>query len=225
MWLIVCEPHDWSALWAHAHLAASGTEAIEIVTPAQLVFSPRSIHRLGQGCPSLEIELADGREISSADVTGVLNRFNTLPTDHLAAVKASDRSYATEELSALVLSWLACLRNVVNPPHPLGMAGHHRHPTEWASLAHAAGFRSGAQVSPHPAMRIVFDGEVFGPPASNEVVESCVRLGDLAETRLLGIVLDEEDGQSRFVSATPIPDLRVGGWPLLDALSRLWTAA
>lgn len=225
MWLIVCEPHDWSALWVHAHLAASGAEAIEIVTPAQLVFSPRSVHRLGEGSPTLEIELADGRQIASTEVSGVLNRFSTLPTDHLAAVKASDRSYAIEELSALVLSWLTCLRNVVNPPHPLGMAGHHRHPTEWASLAVAAGFGSGPDVSPHPIMRIVFDGEVFGPPASDELMESCVRLGDLAETRLLGIVANEEHGLSRFVSATPTPDLRVGAWPFLDALSTLWTAA
>lgn len=225
MWLILCEPHDRSALWAYTHLAASGTEPIEIVTPAQLVYSPRSAHRLGDGEPSLEIELADGRQFTSTSVTGVLNRISSLPTDHIAVVRASDRAYAIEELSALVLSWLACLRNVVNRPHPLGMAGHHRHPTEWARLAMAAGFRTGPPASGTPVMRLVFDGEVFGPQATDEVIESCARLGDLAETRLLGIAVDEADDSSRFVSATPTPDLRVGGRPFLDSLSRLWTAA
>lgn len=221
MWLILCEPYDRAAIWVYQRLRARGDVPTELVTPAQLVYAPRTKHWIASDDAGLEIVLADGRRIASSEVTGVLNRMVHLPTDHLGAVQQSDRAYAMEELSALVVSWLACLRNVINEPHPLGIGGHDRHPTEWARLSRDAGFRLGHLRAGAGSMCLVLDNEIFGPPTPPRSARACARLAAMSDTRLLGVLLDATSGD--FVAATPLPDLRVGGPPLLDALSGRWS--
>lgn len=61
----------------------------------------------------------------------------------------------------------------------------------------------------------------MGPALPRETRESCLRLAQLAETRLLGIELvsDTSSNSWTFAGATPMPDLRIGGEALLDALA------
>jgi hypothetical protein len=70
---------------------------------------------------------------------------------------------------------------------------------------------------------IVLGGETFGANVPGDVRQSCLRLASLAETPLLGIDLyGAPDGGWRFASATPIPDLHIGGTALVSRLHRIF---
>jgi hypothetical protein len=60
---------------------------------------------------------------------------------------------------------------------------------------------------------------------SPELASSCTALAARTGTPLLGVTLAvEADGQPWFAGATPLPDLRLGGDPLLDGLARALSA-
>ena len=71
-------------------------------------------------------------------------------------------------------------------------------------------------------MVVTLGDRVFGPPLPPQISAGCVQLAQISKTPLLGIELTI--GQSpalwTFAGATPIPDLRLGGEPLLDELAR-----
>ena len=62
---------------------------------------------------------------------------------------------------------------------------------------------------------VLHGSRVIGPEAPSEILEGCRRLARLSGEGLLGIELSED---FRFAGASPLPDLRLGGKPLLDAL-------
>jgi hypothetical protein len=64
---------------------------------------------------------------------------------------------------------------------------------------------------------IAVDGRGIGWRVDEDLADACGRLGVLAGTRLLGVDLDART--SAFVSASPLPDLRTGGEPFIDALA------
>jgi hypothetical protein len=74
-----------------------------------------------------------------------------------------------------------------------------------------------------PTQQVVVVGEsAFAPHSVPAYIrECCVRLAADAETPLLGVDFAHGPGGGwAFAGATPLPDLRAGGGPLLDALAR-----
>ena len=71
-------------------------------------------------------------------------------------------------------------------------------------------------------MAIALGNRVFGPTLPPHIADACKALARLSQTHLLGIELTV--GQSHrpwtFAAATPLPDLRLGGEPLLNELAR-----
>lgn len=72
-------------------------------------------------------------------------------------------------------------------------------------------------------MVITLGNHVFGPSLPPHISDACKALARLAQTPLLGIELTV--GQSHgdrwtFAGATAMPDLRLGGEPLLNELAR-----
>jgi hypothetical protein len=66
---------------------------------------------------------------------------------------------------------------------------------------------------------IVLGGNLFGAAVPDEVARCCCRLAKLCETEVLGIDLQVGPQQQWcFASATPVPDLMLGGQPFLRAL-------
>jgi hypothetical protein len=234
MWLVLCDPSDAAALWAYAGLRDRGLAPLELVSPRTLVCALRTLHRVDASGASFEIALADGRTLASRNLAGVLNRVTVVPTDHLNVAPEPDARYAGEEVTALVLSWLACIAPVsLNRATARGLCGAARPPAEWSIMAAQAGLATRPlRLSSHgrlppaaPGLArhsvIVLDGEVFGAIVPPAVGDACRTLARRADTDLLGIDLDVgADGILRFADATPLPDLRVGGAPLLDALHR-----
>lgn len=223
VWLVVCSPRDTSGLWAYRGLQTRLNGRVEVVTPEQLVCATRVVQRIGSGLTSVELGLTDGRTFSSDHVAGVLNRMRAVPTTHIAHAAPTDRDYAAGEWHALVVSWMSSFPNVINRAHPLGPGGHLRHISDWTQLAHRAGLPTRSyhhrtrplQIGP-VEWTIVFDSSVFGVADFEDAV---IRLGKAAGTRLLGVGFVVDEGERRFACATPLPDLRVGKEPLLDALA------
>lgn len=236
MWLILCGSNDVSALWAYQGLKTRGLEPLELVSTEMLAYSLRWEHRLKESGINTKITLADGRIISNDNIQGVLNRLLAVPSEHLYMASESDRNYAIQELTAFFMSWLYALpQPVLNLPTPQGLSGQWRHLSEWAKLAAKAGLPTpiyqqsshdpiqeiGCEKTLMPASTvIVVGGYVVGASAPPEIVRGCQRLAKVSNTALLGIEFTHTFASGwTFKSATPFPDLRLGGSALLDVLA------
>jgi hypothetical protein len=234
VWLLLCNATDRSALWAASRLRARGLEPLVVLTPELLHYSFHWEHRLHRdGISSVAFTLADGRRIDGTSIDGVVNRIPLVPSHVLQHLVETDRAYAQQEWTALHMSWLASLHvPVLNLPVVEGLCGAWRHRSEWAWLAGQAGFEVDDYVQqvPPPAVPpetggdpppvrtiIAIDGRGIGGPLDADLADACGRLGVLAKTRILGVDLDART--RAFVSASPMPDLRTGGEPLIDALA------
>jgi hypothetical protein len=239
MWLLLCSKYDSSALWAYQGLRRRGLLPLELVTDEMLLQTRKWEHRVGTSGVSISITLADGRVINNKAIRGTLNRLTHVPLTSLA--KIPDYDYATQEYAAFFMSWLYALPEpIINASVPGGLSGAWRHASEWVSLAAQAGLPTpryqqtsedtiDEQVETRrllPAglpttLLVVVGDRVVGPSLPRETSAACVRLAKLAQTSLLGIDLaqDPVSNSMVFAAATPMPDLKLGGEPLLDALA------
>lgn len=242
MFLVLCSSNDHAARWAFDGLAQLGIAPIELITSEDLAYSRFWEHRVGVAPSSIRIGLPDGRTISSSCVTGVLNRLLSAPQELVNCAQPADRDYATQELSSFYLSWLRALPGtVINRPTPQGFCGRWRHASEWSFLARRAGlpapsykqtvddqpehgFHSFAPQGAQVESVIVLRGRVFGSSLPEETLAACSRFADLAESEILGIDLFRaSDGRWNFSTATPYPELTLGGQPLLAHLANVFT--
>jgi hypothetical protein len=233
VWLVLCSPHDDSAIWAYHGLRRRGLSPLRIVASEALAFSTRFEHEILADGISTRIGLADGWVLDSREIRGALNRVQQLPSDHYARAAPEERLYAQQELFAIFLSWLNALPGAVfNRPGPRGLCGDWRPLSEWIRLAGRAGLETvryqhddqlGSRiVSPPgalPVSVIVFRGHCFGVPLPKDVQEGCARLADASATPLAGIDFVRQGPRWLFAAATPLPSLRIGGEPFLDELA------
>lgn len=240
MWLIFSSPSDPSGIWARQGLRQLGLAPLEFITPESLAVHCQWEHRLGSAGAFLKIALADGRVITTSGVRGVFNRLYAPSPLALQAAVSSDRDYAQSELLAFYLSWLNCLPGVViNRPLPSGLCGPWLHPSEWMLCASKSGLRTPVyrqssrdpgSLPPQPMMGrnttvqniIAFDGEIFGGSVPAGVAQACNRLAQQTRAEMLGIELSaDEHGRWIFAAATPAPDIRCGGMPLLRRMAQV----
>lgn len=239
-WLILCDPGDEVSYWAHEELQRRGLEPMHLVSADTLGAGLRWEHRIGASGVSLRIELAEGRQIFSRTVYGVLNRLRHVPHwRSIQSICAQDRHYAQQELTAFFIGWISSFRRpILNPATAQGLSGRRRHLAEWVLLASRAGLRTdtylGSTVSTSHLFRsdddmkerqiayVVVVGRRAVGAAPHSVRRACERLAALSATPLLGVALryDAHDKWT-FVDATPDPDLRLGGAATLDALAEI----
>jgi len=237
-WLVLAPTLDEAARWAAERLPAAGIAPLMMVTDQDLAGATWR-HQLDHDGATTAIALADGRVIDSGDLRGTLNRLTHVPPGLVDGMAFDDRAYAHQELSALVLSWLASMPGpVVNPPDPRGLCGAWRPSSEWAMLAAEAGlcpapvrvngeierqdvpggWQSWPPYAPVPEDVIVAGEAVFaGRELDETTIAACRCLAARAGTPLLGLAFNAE-GMS---GATPLPDLRAGGDDLVAALAHL----
>jgi hypothetical protein len=241
MWLMICSAQDESALWAYYGLRARGLHPLELVTAETLTTSARWEHTVGVDGANFTVTLADGRVINNRQINGVVNRLTYVPLHHLAG--APDFEYAQQEYTALFMSWLKTLpAPIFNGVQSQGLSGAWRHVSEWVWMAAQSGLPTASYTqSSHdeidetmqlrtivpegtPTTMVITLGNcVFGPSLPPHISDACQALGRLAQTALLGIELamGHPDGDRwTFAGATPMPDLRLGGEPLLNELAR-----
>lgn len=240
---ILCPANDLPALWAYQGLKRRGLSSLEIITTEALVYNRRLEHRLGDDYTITGITLADGRVLYGAEYHSILNRINALPIEHFRNASPADRQYAAQEQQAVFLSWLHGLPGVlINRPGARGLCGDLPSPAEWIWLAGCVGLptlpfkqcdsqvpQDYAGAGNSTSQVIVLDSQVFGQPKTLKQLSlqssqesfrlSIARLAELSRLRLMGIgFYFTSSGEPRFASATPLPDLRLGGEALLDAL-------
>ncbi len=237
MKLILCSDGDRTAHWTYANLRSLGCDDLELVTAGELANSLQWSHRVKSDGSAMHIRLADGRQISLASLEGVINRLNWPSRALIQYAKRDDQDYAYCESFAFYLSWLYALPGkVFNRATPQGLCGTWRSAAQWAVLAGRAGFRVEPlqdsetdwerSLPPGRALThlVLFEGVPFGPQLPPEIEVPCHALSTLSGTSLLGIdVYPSEEGRWTFHSATPLPDLSVGGTPLLQEVLRAWS--
>ena len=239
MWLVLCDSTDAPARWAHAGLRNRGLEPVELLTSDDLAHA-RWVHHVDAAGARVEVELCDGRAFRGDSVRGTLNRLLYPPQGNLLLIHPSDRSYVVQELMAFFMSWLHALPGpVLNAPTPECLCGRARSLAEWLWLAGRAGLATRrcrlssedppGQPSLHvrvpdadPDLRTLFvvGDHVVGAPAPAAIRDGCRRLAVLARTALLGLEFSlGTRGSWELAGATCLPDLRLGGDALLDALA------
>ncbi|MFI6148724.1 hypothetical protein [Streptomyces sp. NPDC051109] len=247
MLLVLCPLNDAHALWFAEQARADGRRCTVLPTE-KLSFPRRRSHRLGGGggsVPRTVIELTDGTVVDGARVTGVLNRMVTPPADAWQHAAEAERAYATAELHAFSLSWLAALSCPVrNRPTPQCLAGPAPDPLRCWAAAQASGLlcspvRAGTRAPWHPAESVLagarhaagpsarpvhavcLDGAVLTPDVPARVAAGvaalCAAIG--ADRSLFGVdFLVDGEGSWRYAGTTPIPDLQAGGHRLYRLL-------
>lgn len=239
MWLVLCDSTDAPARWAHQGLRRRGLEPVEFVTSDDLAHA-RWVHHVGEAGARVEVGLRDGRVLHSDSVRGALNRLVYPPQGDLLLIQPSDRSYVVQELMAFFMSWLSALPGpVLNGPSPECLCGRARSLAEWLWLAGRAGLPtpryklSSADPPAQPSLNVrmpdpgpdlktllVVGDHIVGPAAPAAIGEGCRRLAALAHAPLLGLEFSAGPrGMWTFAGAMGLPDLRVGGDALLDALA------
>ncbi len=240
MWMVLCNANDMAAMWLYEGLRSMRLRPLELVTAQALAYSTHWEHRLGSEGLSVRVGLPDGRWLASDGCNGVVNRLLAAPLDLVQRAVPGDRDYAMQENSAFYMSWLYALPHpVMNRPTPQGLCGQWRHPSEWAMLAAQAGLpvtpweqsgqdtedRSYTTVAPQGAAvrsTIVADGKTFGAPAPEEITRGCEKLSELCGTPLMGVDFYSSPQHTwTFAGATPNPDLRSGGWPLVETIAQV----
>jgi hypothetical protein len=217
---------------------------VELVTSEVLSSALLWEHRLGSEGLASAIRLADGRTLRSSEIRGALNRLGSPIVPHLARASPADREYAAQEFGALLLSWIHSIPGpVMNRATHRGLGGPWLRPVEWMRLASDAGLDTvplsmagGGPVGParqtlaqgsgrlrRANLRsvVLAAGKVFGDgPVPGAVEEGLGELGRRSGASILGATFLGARGEGwELASVTPVPDLRLGGSALLEALA------
>lgn len=233
VWLVLSDDGDPVGPWLVEGLTHRGLGPVLHLTTGDLLGSATWSHTVGNDGAGFTALLADGTELDSRNVSGVVNRIGFIPPTYTAPMVEADREYVLHELNAFFLSWLNSIDSpILNPPSSRGLAGAWRPASEWASLAARAGlghmpltstdtdpnlYWSDGSLSHRTAITV--DGEIVDDGLDEETRQACLRLADLAKTPLLGIEFIVGDGGDlMFASANPQPRLPVAGEAIIDAI-------
>jgi hypothetical protein len=188
-----------------------------------VVLSPIDLSRRGwryyPGNPRAHRAVIDDRPLDVREIGAVLVRLPCVSADELSHIRASDRAYVAEEMTAFLLAWLTELPcPVVNRPTASCLAGPAFRAEQWVQLASSCGIPC-QPVRRH--VRLNGSGEQPNQPAETTVtVVGRRQLGDphaaLAEraalvaaaagTDVLTVTFDGADADARFVGAHLWPD-------------------
>jgi hypothetical protein len=238
MLLVLAHANDASARYAAAAIRRVTREDVQWLDVDSLAVPDVCWQeRIGADGAPVQVKLSDGRQFRSGDADAVLNRVLAPPLLPITAISA-DARYAYSELTAFAASWIRNLgARVINEPSPQGLSGRWRSPLAWRVLAARAGLPIEALNldSAHPGpvddtlwsggrMVLVVAGEPFDTEVPAAIRAAIGRFAVLAATPILGLRFsDPYGGEWRFLDATPLPDLLLGGEAGIAAIGRLLT--
>ena len=239
MWLILTETHDPCSRWLIDGLTRRTDRPVLGLTADDLARARHWEHRVEVGRTFSRLRLDSGRDVSSAEVTGMVNRLVRPPAQLLHKVRPEDRTYSAQEWAALCISWLHSFRGpILNPVSPGGLSGPYRHPLEWLVLARRAGltttqprfqstqsardyFTAPSHETDEQSLWVIGPRVVatHGPAPDAATTTAARKLASLATMPLLELRGRPRNSGWTLHSVNPWPDLRPAGEPLLDALA------
>ena len=236
MRLHLCHSADVGALAVQPFLRERLPD-LRLVTAEEISSASKWEHRLdSHGAVVTRAVLPDGSGIDGECIDGVLNRLMSPCPVHVLQSTSADREYALGEYTAFFLSWLNGLRcPVIGRATPQGLCGRWRQPLEWVVIAQRSGMEARVEAfdeswtglaSPGAGLQmpgvtvIVAFGKVFSMlDIPSAVSHACQRFAVAADCDILGLEFATGRGWGPLVGVTPVPDLRLGGELLLDAIA------
>jgi len=226
MWLLLKRNSDPAATWLAEGLSACGLNPLVIINESALSGGTVWTQRIGANGATVVMRLSDGTIVDSTRVRGGICLLGWAGAAPVGDFVQEDRSYVQAEHWAFLVSALYCVPGLINPPGPLGLAGPEFGLREWQCRAAKAGFQlrtKPVSSNKETCLRqrvIVLDTEIFGVQPPSRIAKACLSLRAISGCRLLGIELLQTDARWEFLSASPTGDLRPGGEPLIEALTK-----
>ena len=242
MLLVIVSLDDRDALWFAQQAMAAGVDCTVLTTEA-LSFARRRSHRVSDAGISTSIEVSAGLCIDDWRLSGVLNRSLGAPDRAWQRAAPAERDYASAELHAFMVSWLAGLRCPVrNRPTPQCLAGPAPHPFVATAAAARAGLlcpplttttaeaplgdiqlvaaRLAAGAGSRPVSVPCVDGSPVVAGVPDDVATGIARFLALvgAAEAVVGIDFLVAGGKWWFAGMTPLPSLRDGGQAMVERL-------
>ncbi len=237
MYVVLADRSDHSALWLCSNLQPLLPHPIVHITPAQLVYSTSITHRLETDRAQSHFDLADGSTLKFENVSGVINRFDTMPTAHLDRAEKTERDYAATELQAFLLGWLASLEcPVLNPPSPEWLGGSWHSPMAAAEIAAQVGLACFptavcSDTTPPPENSVtpteahfVCNGRLFGPLVDSQLRDALIGFAHAWGAPLVQIDMRRRSEGPAFVRASSFVDFPRGGATLTRAIAQALAA-
>jgi hypothetical protein len=223
VWLVLSQGGDPDGAWIAERLRDRLGGSVEHVTADQLVHGATWEHRLADDGVQTVVHLDDGRVLRSQEIRAVLNRLVWMGAEGYAGASPADRTYASGELQALALSWLASLGGrVLCPPSAVALCGAYRPATHWRWLARQAGVpvASGCEASDLERYGVVVvDGDVVSERVLDDrVAEPLRRMADTNGMRLFEARFVDCEERMLFEDVALLPWLTPHGDLVVDAV-------
>ena len=227
--LLLAHSHDVMAIRIYARLRKKYPEEdIQLVVAESFAMAPYWIHQLldnpAPSLPETSIQLANGKSLQIGKATVIFNRIHFAPMLHFTNSEEVDRHYAEMEMTALWLSWLQSLSDLlINKPSPRNLAGPGFSRAEWIANAMKVGissviFEQDSQSEPnkfHSSISMLLIGKSFElDPNSTNIFDDELRGITALTTRIqqfsgcqyLRTYFNFQDGEWRFNHGDPLAD-------------------
>lgn len=231
MWLMICEPNDYSALWLYGELEKVDVDNITLLTPDELMFGATwELHDGYQGTSFL-ITLDNSVVIHSAEIKGIINRVGFISVNE----DNNDARYITEEWNAFFLCWLSSLDCIMlNPPQPDSLMGFWQEPAVLHNTLNHSGlsthpitFKSNAEQSveqkdiKHTHV-LAFNGRAMDSSLPDSVKVGINELFNISNLPLMGLTFDSSDPTHWLVTdVSNFPYFELGRENIISEISNL----
>lgn len=228
--LLLAHSHDVMAIRIYARLRKKYPEEdIQLVVAESLAMAPFWIHQLldnpAPSLPETSIQLANGKSLQIGKATVIFNRIHFAPMLHFTNSEEVNRHYAEMEMTALWLSWLQSLSDLlINKPSPRNLAGPGFSRAEWIAHAMKAGiptvsFEQSSQSEPRNNFQSSMSMLVIGKsieldpgstrPSDDElrgITAWTIRIQQFSGCQYLRTYFNFEDGKWRFDHGDALAD-------------------
>lgn len=245
MWLILADDTDSSARWLYQQLKRDMRLDVRLASAITVASNVNWAFRASPPGTSPDFILADGQRISTDRLDGVLNRLTRIPPVQGSFVSPRAACEGDPEQTAHFVNWMYSLSiPVLNRPDILNLTGIWRRASDWTVMASVAGllpapFRAETPPAYHTEVALAADsridglsrtvfvvgGRMVGEDVPASIADGCVCLSHILNCDLIAAhFCVNRAGAWLITGFSAQPDLRLGGEPLVDAITAMMLA-
>ncbi len=223
MFVIFCNKEDMEAAWLYEQLTTDPKADIEILFIEDLYYCKDWKLKINDQLSFAQVTLANGRIISTKNVTLFLNRVNIISHPFWKMKDLADQLYFEQEWNAFLLGWLKAFEAVlINPVNPYCLSGYSGNSIATSLLAYKAGFKIKEQeyslndenidhlyfqnIDAGTASILVYNKKSYCSISLSSLAEQCLNLASLCHCNLMEIFIEKErNGEFIFLTANSLP--------------------